>query len=68
MVPEQVIFSRFQLDALVAHSLGCGLRLLPLCGESSPIYGKLLSSIICLPADWFTKEATAVIKALACTS
>jgi hypothetical protein len=66
MVPGQAIFSRFQLDALVVHSLGCGLRLLPLCRESHPIYSKLLSSIICLPTDWFTKKAAAVIKTHGC--
>jgi hypothetical protein len=31
MVPEQAVFSLFQLDALLAHSLDCRLRLLPLC-------------------------------------
>jgi hypothetical protein len=66
IVPGQAIFSCFQLDALVVHSLGCGLRLLPLCRESHPIYSKLLSSIICLPTDWFTKEAAAVIKTHGC--
>jgi hypothetical protein len=31
MVPEQVVFGLFQLDALLAHSLGCRQRLLLLC-------------------------------------